>query len=391
MSSRPINVLQILIGGKTFTGVASYLYQQYLHIDRGLIHYDFLFCRENAMNLVQMNEIFRDSDFISLHAIKGNGKSTDYRAVIKGIRSTLKKKNYSYIVVNTSVVEIILACIFAIKHNNNIQLIAHAHNTELIVSSKSIRKKLAPIVNIGEAIIRKTIRQKADYLFACSEEAGKVTFGKPAVNLTKFHIIRNAIDLSKFRYDKALRDSIRIESGVSSETLIYGNIGSLCVRKNQSYLLDVFNEILQTEPEAVLWLIGDGELKNDLIDKARALGIEDKIVFWGQRSDVHKIIQGMDCFVFTTLSEGLGIVAIEAQAAGLPTIISDGVPEDVVITELCKMISLKEGTKKWAQSIIEFRKEFCDRTIDQTGLINAGYDIVKSSDFITSFFMEHVK
>ena len=110
MNGDRIEVLQVLVGGKTFTGVASYLYQQYLHMDRSRVHYDFLFCRENAMELVQDDPIFSDSAFITLNAVKGSARSTDYRKLREGVRQALSRKQYQFIVVNTSIVEVILTC-----------------------------------------------------------------------------------------------------------------------------------------------------------------------------------------------------------------------------------------------------------------------------------------
>lgn len=385
MGDSTVNVLQVLIGGKTFTGVASYLYQQYTHIDRSRVHYDFLFCRENAMELVMHDEVFSDSQFISLNAIRKNS-SVDYHMFIKGLRSAIAAKQYDYIVVNTSVVEFVLACLIAVRNNKNIKFVAHAHNTDIVISRESVRYKLRGIVDFVENFIRKKIRKEATYLFACSENAGIITFGEEVTKSSKFSIIRNAIDIDSFKYDMNARKRIRNEIGVTDEDVVYGNIGSLCVRKNQLFLLNVFKEISQTEPNAKLWIIGDGELKQKLMQKTEELGLSDQVLFLGQRTDVNALMQGFDCFVFTTKSEGLGIVAIEAQAAGLPTIVSDGVPDDVVITDMCMKINLSDGEEKWASEVIRFRKQNMVRMDYSTQLSQAGYDINISAQEMLKYY-----
>ena len=115
MGDSTVNVLQVLIGGKTFTGVASYLYQQYTHIDRSRVHYDFLFCRENAMELVMHDEVFSDSQFISLNAIRKNS-SVDYHMFIKGLRSAIAAKQYDYIVQHLIASSIIMDVVFTLVY-----------------------------------------------------------------------------------------------------------------------------------------------------------------------------------------------------------------------------------------------------------------------------------
>ena len=385
MSDSVVKVLQVLIGGKTFTGVASYLYQQYLHLDRSKVHYDFLFCRENAMELVMHDDVFYDSKFVSLNATRKNS-SVDYRRFIQDLRKVVQATKYDYVVINTSVVELIVASLYAVNIDKDIKFVAHAHNTEIVLTKKSIRYKLKGIIGLVENINRKIIRERATYLFACSEDAGKATFGKKAIQSKKFSVIRNAIDLNEFKFDLNKRKLVRDSLEVSDNEVVYGNIGSLCVRKNQSYLLKVFKEILTIESNAKLWIIGEGELKHRLMQEAEDLKISQDVVFMGQRSDINELMQGMDCFVFTTKSEGLGIVAIEAQAAGLPTVVSDGVPDDVTITDMCLKLNLCDGEERWAREVVDFRKENRIRKDNYLKLAQAGYDINVSAQAMLGYY-----
>ncbi len=124
MGNRPVKVLQVQIGGKTFSGVASYLYQYYKNMDHNLVHYDFLFCRENSMELVQDDPVLKDSKFYVLNAVKG--KSNDYIAIKRGVNKILKDENYDAIVVNTSIVAVIYACLLAATRSRSTKFIAHA-------------------------------------------------------------------------------------------------------------------------------------------------------------------------------------------------------------------------------------------------------------------------
>ena len=386
MSEKCVKVLQVLIGGDAFTGVASYLYQQYLHIDREKVRYDFLFTKKNSMKLVADQEIFAESRFIELSAVKGKRGSNDYWKIVSGLKKVLQNGEYDFVVVNTSVVEVIFACLMGASFGKKVPVIAHAHNTKIVLEKSSIRNKIVIFINILEGFLRTVIRKKAAWLFACSREAGAFTFGEKALESKKFRVIRNAIDLEAFRPDEIKRQEIR-RAANAQEAHVYGNVGYFCKRKNQLFLLDVFAEILKKKTNSLLWIIGEGEYDEALHKKAKDLKVADKVTFWGQRSDVPEIMQGMDSFLFPSLSEGLGIVAIEAQASALPTFISDGVPEETMITDLCERIPLASDAETWAKEILSREEALGSAREAREQIIReAGYDILAETKKIEAFY-----
>ena len=385
MSQRK-KVLHILTGGKSFTGVSSYLYQYYRNMDRDKIQFDFLFCRENSMELHMNEPEFSDSKFFPLCAITKKN-SNDYRKIIAGVEKVLSGNDYDIVVVNTSVILVVLACLFASKKFKNIKFIAHAHNTDIVVKSGSLRSKVKKIVKIADNLSRRYVVKNADYLFACSEDAGRVTFGNGVTELEKFIVINDAIDTDQFLFDEEIRNQVRTSLGVTGNDIVYGNVGKLSYRKNQTFLLDIFAELKKDNEQTKLWLIGEGPERTKLEKKISDLGLGDSVILLGQRSDVNKLMQGMDCFLFTTLSEGLGIVAIEAQAAGLRTVISDGVPKDVLITDLATQLKLDEGSRFWAESI-EKLPISAHRKNMRSEIINSGYDINTEAMKFTELLMK---
>ena len=136
----------------------------------------------------------------------------------------------------------------------------------------------------------------------------------------------------------------------------------------------------------MLWIVGDGTERERLEELTRELSIDDKVRFWGARTDVNLIMQGMDAFVFTSKSEGFGIVAIEAQAAGLCTTVSSGVPDDVLITELSQKISLDESAEVWADKIISQNKRAGKRKDMSAEVAGMGYDIVRETANMADFY-----
>ncbi len=387
MKSRQIKVLQITIGGKNFTGVASYLYQYYKYMDRSKVHFDFLFCRENSMAIKMDDHLFCDSKFYVLNAVKKNTSSNDYFKIIVGLRNILTKEQYDVVVVNTSVVLVIMACALANFPHRTPSFITHAHNTEIILENNALRKKIGFFMNIVDGVCRFFINRYSSFFLACSELAGNYTFGRRITKSNKFMVIRNAIDIQKFRYDTVIRDRIRLEMGVDSNIHIIGNVGQLIKRKNQKFLIEIFSEIYKRQSNFELWIIGEGYEKEELFNLIEKLNLKDSVKMLGQRDDVSDLMQAMDCFVFTTLSEGLGIVAIEAQATGLITFVSDGLPKDVLITDLAYQLPLSGSTKMWADTVLEVVKNTKLRKDTSSEIVRAGYDIISEADRMTNFYV----
>lgn len=223
--------------------------------------------------------------------------------------------------------------------------IAHSHNTALR-KSRTQRLKLQ-IHNIARAIYT----GDATELWACSGAAAEFLFSKSELEEKGYRFIPNGINTERFRFNPTVRETIRKELGFE-EKLVIGNIGRLCYQKNQDFLLDVFAEVVKRNPESRLLLIGEGEDHPLLEQKAKGLGIADKVLFYGLTETPEQLLWAMDVYVFPSRFEGLGIVAIEAQAAGLPVIASEYVPGEARISPLFEEMSLTAGADQWAGRIL---------------------------------------
>lgn len=213
--------------------------------------------------------------------------------------------------------------------------IAHSHNNNTSNFMKPLK--------IG---MRALFPVHANKLMACSDEAGRFLFGE-----REFTVVKNAIDVGKFAFDEAVRLEVRGELGLDG-SLVIGNVGRLHQQKNQAFLLDVFKEVRELRPDARLLLVGNGPLRDELLAKAESIGVPNRMTLLSNRSDMDRLYQAMDVFVLPSLYEGLGIVAIEAQSAGLPTICSDGVAEDADVSPLFSRVALEESPKVWAEAIV---------------------------------------
>lgn len=252
--------------------------------------------------------------------------------------------------------------------------IAHSHSS----SQDKNLKYLIKLFYMG------LIPRYATQLFACGKEAGDWMFrGAP------YHIINNAVDTAKYTYSPEKRTQMRGQLGISRDALVIGHVGRFDAVKNHTFLIDCFVQLKKQRDNAVLLLVGDGGLRQEIQEKVKACGLTDSVIFTGLRSDIPELMQVMDIFVFPSLYEGLGIAAIEAQAAGLPCLVSDGVPEECTKTDRVVHCALKDGPQKWAEQILQMCHTARQDTSEQ--IAQAGYDLKENALWLQNYYLEQWK
>ncbi len=229
---------------------------------------------------------------------------------------------------------------------------------------------------------RRLIPKYATKLFACGEKAGDWMFcGAP------FEVVRNAIDAKSYSCNEKIRHKLRQALHISDDTFVIGHVGRFSSVKNHPFLLEIFASLLKKEPNAVLLLVGGGENMPKMQEKAKAMGISDRVIFTGIRSDVADIMQAMDVFVFPSLYEGLPVTLVEAQASGVPCLISDRVsPECIITNGLVESVSLSENSDAWADIILE--KRALPRVDRYSEIAAHGFDIATAALKLQEFYME---
>lgn len=217
--------------------------------------------------------------------------------------------------------------------------IAHSHNTSLDKDYKYLLKQY----------FRLRISDAANYRLACGRQAGEFLFrGQP------FQVIPNAIDAKQFVFRPDVRTRKREELHLEDKFVI-GHVGRLSHQKNHTFLIEIFQEIVRREDNAVLLLIGAGEKEMEIRRQVRQAGLEESVRFLGNRSDVQEWYQAMDVFVLPSLFEGIPVVGVEAQFSGLPCMFSDKVPEEVMFTDTCQFLPLHLPAKSWAEQILSHK------------------------------------
>ena len=253
--------------------------------------------------------------------------------------------------------------------------IAHSHNTEL-------RKSPArPLKLALHRWARGAYRDVMTHRWACSTPAARFLFG----DTSEWTFIPNGIDVERFRFDPVVREQVRAELGLDGK-LVIGNVGRLCYQKNQAFLLEVFREVQRQRPESVLLLVGEGEGRPALEERMRVLGLEKNVIFYGTTDRVERLYWAMDVFAFPSRFEGLGIAAVEAQAAGLPAVCSEDVPPEARMTELATELPLSAGARSWAETLLN-EKPPADRAAAADEVSAAGFDVAVVAREIKSLWM----
>jgi glycosyltransferase involved in cell wall biosynthesis len=227
-------------------------------------------------------------------------------------------------------------------------------------------------------LARPPVRVFGNLFLACSKDAGVWLFGRSVSRKKNFHIIKNAFDLDKFAYNAEKRGAIRAQLGLNGEFTV-GVVGRLVPVKNHAFALEIFARIYEA---ATLVIIGVGEMKDEITAKATQLGIMDKIIFIGTVDNIHDYYQGLDAMLFPSLHEGFGIVALEAQAAGLPVLLSEGVPKEAAVCSLARHMNLSDGAQAWADAVLQMK----DIKREKTDLTASGYHINDAAEEFRSVF-----
>lgn len=251
--------------------------------------------------------------------------------------------------------------------------IAHSHTANQVKDIKY------PI----KLFFRRSITRYATALMACGVDAGMWMFRG-----ADFRILHNAIDTRRYAFHSTKRDTMRVQLGIGKDELILGHVGNFTPSKNYLFLVDVFQEVKRQIPHSRLLLVGDhaGNLANRVKEKVKTLSLEDSVIFTGVRSDVPDLMQAMDVFVFPSNYEGLPMTMVEAQASGLPCLISDKVPIECKMTDLVQQIPLADGAEVWAKNAIAAAKETV-REDTSTQIKAAGFDIAENAKWLQCFYL----
>lgn len=259
-----------------------------------------------------------------------------------------------------------------------LKTIVHSHATKN--TEKSLR-------NLAFKIMSYPIRYIADYFFACSQQAGEDRFGNNVTKSNSFKVLPNGIVVDNYTFNKNIRADIRKKYDVVESKYIIGHVGRFTYAKNHDFLIDILKNVVKQNENVELWLFGDGELKEKIYEKVVSLNLEKYVRFMGVKANINEFLQAIDCFVFPSLFEGLGIALIEAQAAGIPCVASTAIQEEADVgAKLLNTLPINEGAVMWADMVLKLNGYKRENTSEFVRESN--YDIKNSANLLCRFYCE---
>lgn len=323
VQKKPIIVAQIMgkwVGG----GVESVIMNYYRHLDHSKVQFDFI-CDEDSTR-IPYDEIKKLGGRVFLVP-----KYQNLPKYLKALEKLFKENQYR--IVHSNINTLSVFPLYAAKKAGVPIRISHSHSTS---NPKEWKR------NLIKNILRPFSKRYATDYFACSELAGRYLFGNKSFDQGKVKIIHNAIDIDKFKFDEVARKKLRKEFGIKDSTIVVGHVGRFVQQKNHTFLVDVFKGYHKKNPDSKLLLVGSGPLEDEIKKKVERLDLKDSVLFLGQRDDINKLYSVMDVFCLPSLYEGLPVVGVEAQAAGLPTIFSNRISKEVIVSSYAKIVSIQD-------------------------------------------------
>lgn len=363
----PIRVLQVVFSMDA-GGIETMLMNYYRNIDRSKVQFDFLIhCDYKSYYEEEIERMGGKLYHIPSYHPKSLVK---HKKALKAFF----KEHREYKVVHCHIMFYGLYVLKAAKKAGVPMRIAHAHT-----ASKFYKLNATLPFRV---YTRFHFQRQFTHVYACSPEAAEyVAPGKPYI------ICKNAINVSGLTFSEEIRNAVRSELGVDDGALLLGHVGRFAPEKNHAFILDTFKELLKVRGNSKLLLVGGGKLFDEIKAKAKALDIEDKVIFTGVRKDINRLLCAMDVFVFPSKFEGFGMVAVEAQVTDLPCIISNVVPPSAIITDKVKVMTLEEGAAAWAKEL-GVTDHKTPRRNNQKLMTEAGLDIKANVEWLQKVYLE---
>ena len=360
-----------VVGGMDIGGTETMLMNIYREIN-DIVQFDFISYYEK--------EAYYDKEIVSLGGNIIKLDSPQKSGQLKGIINLYKIiKSNNYEIVHAHTLFNCGGAMLAAKLAGAKIRISHSH-TNLDMRS-SFGKKIYFL------IMRFLINCKSTNLLACSDSAGEYLFGKKINEKNKYTVLPNYVDYKSFLMCNDT-NSIRESLGIKNDDIVVCHIGRFVDVKNHKFLINILNELKKKEKRVKAVLVGDGVLRKNIEQQVKEFGLEEEVHFLGLRSDTKKILNNCDLFIFPSIYEGLGLVMLEAQACGIPCLVSEAIqPEADLEIGLVKQIYLKDGKEKWCKEALKLTKSKNKNKKEiENAFISKGYNLDKIVDDLLEIY-----
>ena len=379
-----VRILKIEVFWDGLTGMKKVLMIGSMDVYGGVGHMIFEFCRNINRDAVQFDFLYYED----LSVEEQNAVDSCHRTFYKGPRYTkqplefyrkikefFRTHKYDIVHIHASTGMLLMYALPVWKSAET--KIFYQSHSDCVVGTAN---------KIFHSFFRHLVVKAADCIIAVSEPAAGFMYGNKRV--TETVILKNGMDIKKYKFQEKVRDEIRRKLEVGDAYML-GHVGRFTYSKNHSFIIKVFEQMYKRDRDVKLLLVGTGEDEEKIRQMVQEKKLTEKVIFYGVSQCVETLLCAMDCFIFPSHYEGLGIAALEAQASGLPVVASEQVPKEAGATELYKALSLSEdAAETWAETILAFKKKKTGRQLRYQELAEKGYDIKETAEKLKRMYLE---
>lgn len=349
--SEPKRVLQV-VTVMDQGGAETMVMNHYRVVDRTKVQFDFLVCREERGHYDDEVEALGGRIFRAMPI-----RPWQYGKFWRWLDAFFKEHAEEFVAVHSHIQEN-SGFVFKYAQKYGIRTcIAHSHIAFRGIDAKIPFRKFARYFQL----------KYSTYNLSCGEDAGHYLYGN-----RQFELFNNAIDARKFVADEEVRSRVRQELGIA-DRFVLGSVARITWQKNHTFMLDVLAELKERCPEALLVLVGSGDKEPEIRQKIERLGLSKHVMMLGNRANIYELLQAFDLFFMPSLFEGLPVSVIEAQAAGLPCVLSDTIDRTTDVSGLVRFVSLDAGMDAWCETLLSVREMEHPKTTEL--IAKAGYDV----------------
>lgn len=356
-----MKVIVINTVGFNINGMSNVI-MNYYRYTKGSVNYDFVV--NGSIDDCYQKELKQNG--ANIFILKNRNKNP--LLYIEKLSKIIKDGNYDIVHIHGNSALMLIELLACKRSAVNAVKIVHGHNTDCT------HRKM-------HALLYNSFIRNYDYGIACSKAAGDFLYGK-----NEHIILNNGIQEERYRFDPALRASEREKNHISPDKKVLLHVGRFNDQKNHTFLIDIFREVLRSEPDVILRLVGTGMNFEAIQKKVSELGMDDSVQFVGATTHPEIEYCMADVFVMPSLYESFGLVTVEAQCCGLPCVLSDTIPEDIRITDQVAFLSLNQSAVEWADEIIRHLKDKKPRVSHTDSVIKHGYSIKHIAHEIISLY-----
>ncbi len=372
---QPLRVLQVFGEPLANGGQESYIMNMYRHIDRQRVQFDFFtpFTVDNRELREEIEELGGQ-----VHCAGFPFGEDKNRCFAIGVSSFLPQHPHRVVHIHSGSTYALMTGARLARKCGTPHVIVHSH----CGGFADLRYRFIRLLSRQPLLTYPTAH------FACSHLAARWKYPTPLIREGRYTVLHNAVDTERFYFDPTLRQEMRQQLGLESN-LVVGHVGRFATQKNHRFLLDIFAALVQQRPDARLLLVGEGELLEEIQEKAARLELSGQVRFLGIQQDIPALMNAFDVLVLPSFFEGLPVVGVEAQATGLPVVTSTGVTPELPIEDLAVYLPLEDSPQRWAQQVLDSAAAPRRHTTEE--IVASGYDVRLAARILQDMYEEMVQ